>query len=249
MRMQPGDEEPTAEDHRNYGSLLKLNEAFGLAKMRGLFFDIERVDAKGAGRSQEEVVARIRERFPERAARAAITAPLPDLTRYVVMEFEEGVDLEEALRRYREDPLVESVQRDRYLEVDDVPNDPFFHSKGSWGQPEDDLWGLKRINIERAWGAFQGGGDRGGGGRFGGRLRPPGPRGEPLDEPPARSPTTGSTTTATASSMTSAAGTSATATTTRPTTRGSATGRMSRGSSPRSATTGSAWWASPPRRR
>lgn len=32
-----------------------------------------------------------------------------------------------------------------------VPNDPYYHSTGSWGQPYDDLWGLKKMRLEEAW--------------------------------------------------------------------------------------------------
>ncbi len=31
------------------------------------------------------------------------------------------------------------------------PNDPFFHSSGSWGQSYSDLWGLKKIDALHAW--------------------------------------------------------------------------------------------------
>ena len=32
-----------------------------------------------------------------------------------------------------------------------TPNDPFFNSKGSWGQDFDDLWGLKSLDTSSAW--------------------------------------------------------------------------------------------------
>lgn len=32
-----------------------------------------------------------------------------------------------------------------------IPNDPYFASSGTWGQPYDDLWGLKRIQAPAAW--------------------------------------------------------------------------------------------------
>ncbi|MBI3011522.1 MAG: S8 family serine peptidase, partial [Candidatus Omnitrophica bacterium] len=39
-----------------------------------------------------------------------------------------------------------------------VPNDPYYASRGSWGQPYDDLWNLKKIQAERAWDVTQGDG-------------------------------------------------------------------------------------------
>jgi subtilisin family serine protease len=39
--------------------------------------------------------------------------------------------------------------------AEDTPNDPFFGSKGSWGQPHDDQWALKRVGFtggsDSAW--------------------------------------------------------------------------------------------------
>lgn len=32
-----------------------------------------------------------------------------------------------------------------------IPNDPYFSSGGSWDQPYDDLWGMKRIQAPAAW--------------------------------------------------------------------------------------------------
>ncbi len=37
-----------------------------------------------------------------------------------------------------------------------VPNDPYWATTGSWNQAEDDLWGLKLINLAAAWDISQG---------------------------------------------------------------------------------------------
>ena len=37
-----------------------------------------------------------------------------------------------------------------------VPNDPFYSSSGSWGQPYDDLWGLKKLQMSQAWDVTEG---------------------------------------------------------------------------------------------
>ncbi len=31
------------------------------------------------------------------------------------------------------------------------PNDPYYHSSGSWGQPYYDLWGIRKLNLGPAW--------------------------------------------------------------------------------------------------
>ncbi len=36
------------------------------------------------------------------------------------------------------------------------PNDPYYKSTGSWGQPYADLWGIKKINVNKAWGLYKG---------------------------------------------------------------------------------------------
>ncbi len=37
-----------------------------------------------------------------------------------------------------------------------IPNDPYYSSSGSWGQPYPDLWGIKKINSEGAWNISKG---------------------------------------------------------------------------------------------
>lgn len=51
----------------------------------------------------------------------------------------------------RKSPLIEHVELNSLVHTFYVPNDSFFHSQGSWGQPYDDLWGLKRIQADKAW--------------------------------------------------------------------------------------------------
>ncbi|MCA9217928.1 MAG: S8 family serine peptidase, partial [Planctomycetales bacterium] len=46
---------------------------------------------------------------------------------------------------------VEFVEPEPVAELAAVPNDPYYHSSNSWGQELDDLWWLKKINIEEAW--------------------------------------------------------------------------------------------------
>jgi len=59
----------------------------------------------------------------------------------------------DALRR---SPLVEYAEPVYTYHIAIVPNDPFYHSKGSWGQWFDDLYGLKLLECEKAWDVTQG---------------------------------------------------------------------------------------------
>jgi subtilisin family serine protease len=68
---------------------------------------------------------------------------------------------EELLRSLLSDPDIEVVEPN-YIATSDqaepsptpqpfIPNDPYYLSKGTWGQVYDDMWGLKKINVEGAW--------------------------------------------------------------------------------------------------
>src|SRR5207253_2485219 len=62
-----------------------------------------------------------------------------------------NVGLENLKKQLQKDPAVAAVQQDYTVTNQLVPNDPFYSSAGTWGQPYADLWGLKKINSETAW--------------------------------------------------------------------------------------------------
>lgn len=62
----------------------------------------------------------------------------------------------EAIHKLRETNLFEHVEPVLAVEPAAIPNDPYFTSSGSSGQPYDDLWGLKRIQAPNAWDATTG---------------------------------------------------------------------------------------------
>lgn len=100
----------------------------------------------------------IRQRFPQRAARIGQAVEMPDLTNLYVLTVPEETDIESLARRYAADPHVEFAQPDYLYAVSFIPNDPYYHTRGSWGQAQDDLWALKPdlINAEQAWDLTQG---------------------------------------------------------------------------------------------
>ena len=74
-----------------------------------------------------------------------------------VLEMGAGSDVRQAVDDFKKDPNVEYAQPDFVAEVNMVPNDPYFSSSlRSWGQPYDDLWGLKKMNTSAAWDTTQG---------------------------------------------------------------------------------------------
>ena len=65
-------------------------------------------------------------------------------------------DLAQLIQTLKGHPDIESVQLNHINSFQAIPNDPYYHSAGSWGQGYDDLWGLKAINVEKAWDITQG---------------------------------------------------------------------------------------------
>ena len=98
-----------------------------------------------------------RPRFAARAARAE-GARLPDLGRTWVLDLGSRPPAERAaaLAALRADPGVAWAEEDKIVRLAYVPNDPSYSSFGSWGQPYDDLYGLKKIGTTAAWDAARG---------------------------------------------------------------------------------------------
>lgn len=102
-------------------------------------------------RSDRQMAAAVQQRFARRAGRLRGSFMPPDLSRTYVLELDPGQDLDTVLRRLQADPRVEFAEPNRKFSANSVPNDPFFSSSGTWGQPYDDLWGVKKVNAPAAW--------------------------------------------------------------------------------------------------
>ncbi|MDP3704017.1 MAG: S8 family serine peptidase, partial [Candidatus Omnitrophota bacterium] len=86
---------------------------------------------------------------------------MPNLSHIYLLEMPADVDLAVAAAEFAKDPHVAYAQSDYLAQALWVPNDPYYRSRGSWGQPVnrgdgDDLWGLKKIQAERAWDVTKG---------------------------------------------------------------------------------------------
>ncbi|MBI3449342.1 MAG: S8 family serine peptidase [Acidobacteria bacterium] len=104
--------------------------------------------------AQPRPAGEIRERFPQRAARAAARAAIPTLDRIYVLDLKNGrADVESLAREMRKDPEVVYAEPNFVYRTASTtfPNDTYYLSSGSWGQPYDDLWGLKGIQASGAW--------------------------------------------------------------------------------------------------
>ena len=86
-------------------------------------------------------------------ARADIDQTFKDV---YILDFENHVDAKTALAAYQKSNDVEYATLDYIVEPFAVPDDPYYHSFGTWGQnvpegPLADLWGLYAINTADAW--------------------------------------------------------------------------------------------------
>ena len=75
----------------------------------------------------------------------------PHLSNIFKLKYKEDVDPKIVADDYNNNSYVIYAQPNYIMEICSIPNDPFYHSYGSWNQPYDDLWGLKRIQCENAW--------------------------------------------------------------------------------------------------
>lgn len=124
-----------------------LHRRFGVRHAEGLFS--EHPNGPRAVAYQQQV-QRVRERFPQRAARARAGSVAPDLSNLFVLELGSNV-VEEAVAAFAADPDVEFAEPDYRVQATFVPDDPYFGSRGSWGRSHADLWGLHVSGAEQAW--------------------------------------------------------------------------------------------------
>lgn len=145
-------------------SLDKLHKKYGVRSARPIFrTDVEEAFLSGADepavkRFHEDKLRDVKQKFSHRTLRAPKGAALPDLGPVYVLELSAASDAEAVAAEFRKDPHVEYAQPNYRAKTSFVPNDSYYGSTGSWGQPEDDLWGLKKIQMGAAWDIAQGNG-------------------------------------------------------------------------------------------
>ncbi|HEY0715509.1 MAG TPA: S8 family serine peptidase [Polyangia bacterium] len=110
------------------------------------------------GVSDAQLAATTRQRFAARAARVSPTEVIPDLSGLYVFDLggRTAKEVEGALTALAADPNVVYAEPDRIRSAAFIPNDPSYSSTGSWGQPYDDLYGLKKIGTTAAWDTSRG---------------------------------------------------------------------------------------------
>jgi subtilisin family serine protease/pectate lyase len=110
------------------------------------------------GRSETDLAAAMRQRFPARALRAPANATPPDLSSTFVFDLGDRSTAEVAatVRALQSDPNVLYAEEDKFVHACFMPNDPSYSKSGSWGQPYNDLYGLLKIGTTAAWDVTQG---------------------------------------------------------------------------------------------
>ncbi len=91
------------------------------------------------------------------ARRAFGSVRLSELSRVLKLQAAPA-DVDALVTELRATPGVIYAEPNRIHHVVYAPNDPFFASTGSWGQPYADLWGLSKIAASTAWNTTQGAG-------------------------------------------------------------------------------------------
>jgi beta propeller repeat protein len=141
---------------RNFGSGIKFERVHSIkpavAKARkevqdrrGALFGVASVQ-EIKSLSDEQVFELVKERMrPEEET----------LYRTYKIKLPENVNVEQAIGELGDIPGVEFVEPNHIYRVF-TPNDPYFHSSGSWNQSYDDLWGIKKIQADSVWDVSQG---------------------------------------------------------------------------------------------
>jgi len=106
--------------------------------------------------SYKEISEQLREQYPLRSNRATGSDVIPDLENVYLLTFSGDYDVSSAVAVYSKDPSVVYAEPNYYAQLAWTPNDPYFHSSGSWGQSYPDLWGLHKIGCEVAWDTARG---------------------------------------------------------------------------------------------
>ncbi|HLW52249.1 MAG TPA: choice-of-anchor D domain-containing protein [Candidatus Angelobacter sp.] len=123
-----------------------------IQRLAPLYSDLVRAK-KSTGQSEAQITARIRQRFARRAARFAAMGAPPEISRTYVMQLtvKSPAEARRALDQLNADPEVEFAEPDHIVATNQLPNDPYLSSSGSWGQSYADLWGILVIGSPAAW--------------------------------------------------------------------------------------------------
>lgn len=102
--------------------------------------------------AQEKLIAKLE----QRQKRAPADAQTPGLDNIYLLNSDSGTNIPAMEAEYSANDAVEYAEPNYVVKAMMSPTDPYYSSSGSWGQSYDDLWGLKKIQVEKAWDISQG---------------------------------------------------------------------------------------------
>jgi hypothetical protein len=99
---------------------------------------------KQHGWSDAQLAENIRQHFAARTRRVAHAKTLPEVSRTYLLDLGSLTPKEKAraMERLNADPDVEFAEPTHTFSTNQLPNDPFLATSGTWGQPYQDLWGV-----------------------------------------------------------------------------------------------------------
>jgi hypothetical protein len=132
---------------------------YGVRQLTPLYPQMIRAK-KQHGWSDAQLAENIRQHFAARARRVAHAKALPEVSRTYLLDLGSLTPQQKTrtLERLKADPEVEFAEPTHTFSTNQLPNDPFLATSGTWGQPYQDLWGLFAISAPAAWDTTQGDG-------------------------------------------------------------------------------------------
>lgn len=104
-------------------------------------------------RAQEKLIAHLGQR-QKRASEGVTPNTLENI--YLLKTSSKETNIPLMMADYKANSGIEYAEPNYKAKVQMTPNDPYFFSSNSWGQGYDDLWGLKKIQADKAWDISQG---------------------------------------------------------------------------------------------
>lgn len=141
----------------NISSLDKLNKKYKVKNITPVL-QVLKSQSIRENKSYSQLLKESRQDFLKATQKELSEEDIPNLLNIYLIKFSDPkLDPFKSAAEYSQDPNIEYAEPNFVYKINQtVPNDPYYSSSGSWGQNYDDLWGLKKIQAEKAWGITTG---------------------------------------------------------------------------------------------
>lgn len=99
---------------------------------------------------------KLKENLAKRQLRAIGDRQLPSLENIYLLTVDKKANILNLVDKFSKDPSVEYAGPNYIFKAQVEPNDPYYKSYGSWGQSFYDMWGLKKLVMNKAWDISEG---------------------------------------------------------------------------------------------